>query len=158
MIILALAAAAVAAAAATAIFARRTRRAAMAPGRCELISAELFGFLEEADDAYILAHETTQIGRFGKYATETVCHGLMESIYKNPSRMFGTRKYRRRSWNVVAHDPEWIVVCKRLSHVPVNLGKGIHTALGDDSVEIWTIARLENGYRIIDVNVSQTPG
>lgn len=141
-----------AAAAGAAIYAGRKRSARAAPGRCGLISDELLDFLEKADDAYILAHESTQIGKFGKYATEEVCHEMMESIFKNPSRMFGTRKSRRRTWNVVAHDPEWVVVRKQLAHAPVKIGRGVYVALGDDVEEIWTIACSPDGYRIVDVN------
>jgi hypothetical protein len=143
---------AVAAAAGAAVYQSKKSAAERAPGRCGLISEDLLEFLENADDAYILAHETTEIGRFSRFAAGEVCHELLEGIFKNPPKMFGTRKYRRRRWSVIEHDPDWMVIRKQVYHVPVKASKGIYVALGDEMEEIWTISCLERGYRIVDVN------
>jgi len=130
---------------------RNKRAAAMLPGRCELISDELLAFLEQADDAYMLAHMTACMNDFGRYAAGTVCHVLMDDLFKKPPKMFGTRKHRRRSWSVVAHDPQWILVRKRLWHEPVKAGRGFYIPLGDEMEECWTIVCRADGYQIVDV-------
>lgn len=126
------------------------RRARLA-SRCERISDELFRFLKQADEAYILSHHERTMDAFSRYARGSLCNALLDGIFKKPPKMFGTRKLRRTSWRVVQHDPDWVQVHKRLWHEPVKVARGIYVALGDEMEELWTIAVLENGFQVVDV-------
>ncbi|MDQ0885063.1 hypothetical protein QFZ81_000151 [Paenibacillus sp. V4I9] len=120
--------------------------------KSELISKELFEFLEKADDAYILTHEAIEISFFSKYATSHVCNEVMESIYKNPAKLFGTKKYRERIWCVMQQQKNEIVLRKEISHKRIKVRKGIKVALGDDMVEYWTISHGADGFLVEDVS------
>jgi len=117
----------------------------------QTVSGELFHFLEQADDAYILTHETLEIRFFSPYATNSVCNEIMEAIYQKPPKMFGTRRFRRRSWSIVKHNGSDIVVRKEIVHKPIVMKKGIRVALGDDMVELWTIACNAHGFVVKQV-------
>lgn len=137
----------------TAFFARlrRGKSSAACPERCDLISDALLAFLEQADDAYIASHHARRMDAFSRYATGALCNALLDGIFKKPPRMFGTRKYRRRRWRIVQHDPDWVVVHKQLWHLPVKVTGGIYVALGDEMEEWWTIAVREDGFKVVDI-------
>ncbi|WP_268624624.1 hypothetical protein [Paenibacillus alvei] len=115
------------------------------------ISSDVYDFLERADDAYILTHESIEISYFSQYATSTLCNEILESIYKNPPKMFGTRKYRVRTWSVLTYEDQGVLLRKELTHIPIKVRRGIKVALGDDMVEFWKISFLSNGYRVEEV-------
>lgn len=112
------------------------------------LSESLLDYLEQADDAYILTHDTENIAHFSKFASNEVCHEVMDWIWKNPRRMFGTKKHRIRKWEVVELGGDTIVVRKELSHRPVKVRRGMRFSLGDAFVELWELSFRRGDYRV----------
>ncbi|WP_115995637.1 hypothetical protein [Cohnella lupini] len=123
----------------------------MRKGRSELIPPELYDFLEEADDAYILTHQTAEISSFSKYASNSVCNEVLEGIYKKPAKMFGTKNYRDRTWTVIDRQEDEIVLRKEIAHRSIKVKKGIRLTLGDHMIELWTVSLHSRGYLIEEV-------
>jgi hypothetical protein len=121
-------------------------------GLSEHGSKELIDFLEKADDAYILTHETIEISYFSKYASNAVCNEILEAIYKNPAKLFGTKNYRTRTWSIVEQEQDVIVLRKEIFHRNIEVKKGIHIALGDEIIEEWRISLGPNGFLIVQIS------
>jgi|GEM_PF-1334958 len=119
------------------------------------ISIFLLDYLERADDAYILTHDTENIAHFSKFASNEVCHEVMDWIWKNPRRMFGTKKHRIRKWQVVELGGDTIVVLKELTHWPVSVRRGMRFSLGDALVERWELSIREGHYRVEAISPEQ---
>ncbi|MCD1257390.1 hypothetical protein B5M42_000885 [Paenibacillus athensensis] len=132
-------------------YAARSQEKEQASEIPQAVTGELLHFLEKADDAYILTHETLEIRFFSRYATNLVCNEIMEAIYQKPPKMFGTRRFRHRSWSIVTQNGSELVVRKELVHKPIVMKKGIRVALGDDMVELWTITCHTHGFIIKQV-------
>lgn len=112
----------------------------------------LMKFVEKADDAYILTHATLDIMYFSKFASGKACNELIEFLYRNPPKMFGSRKHRRRSWDVLAHGERYVVLKKSISHRQVKVKRGMRIKLGDDMIEYWEIAVTSSGFEVQAVN------
>lgn len=118
----------------------------------EFISKELIVFLEKADDAYILTHETIEISYFSKYVSNNACLGVLEAIYKNPPLLFGTKRYRKRSWSYIKQDKNGILLQKKITHTQIEVKKGIKIALGDEIVEVWRISFNLKVFTVEDIS------
>lgn len=121
-------------------------------GRPEGISQELYEFLEKADDAYILTHETAEISCFSKFANSSVCNEVLEAIYKNPAKMFGTRNYRDRTWSVIEQRRNEMILRKEIVHRAIEVKKGISITLGDHLIEYWKISLKPSGFLVEEVS------
>lgn len=100
----------------------------------------LIGFLEKADDAYMLAFESKNIKPFTPYADPAVCTAVLQEILSGEDRYFGTSKLRKRSWEVVLDDGRTVRAVKRVGHVAINCGRGVSVPLGDDISQAWDVS------------------
>ncbi|GFN30947.1 hypothetical protein [Paenibacillus xylaniclasticus] len=112
------------------------------------MSQSLLDYLEKADDAYILTHHTADIAYFSQFASNEVCNEVMDWIWKNPRRMFGTKKHRIRRWQMLQMGGDSIIVRKELTHYPVKARRGIRVSLGDDLIELWELSIRAGNYRV----------
>jgi len=115
----------------------------------------LIAFANKADDAYILTHATLDIMPFSKFATGKVCNELIEFLYRNPPKMFGSKKHRKRTWTVMAYNDSLITLKKEITHRQVKVKRGMRIKLGDEMVEYWDIAVTAKeplGYKVQAVN------
>ncbi|WP_379356636.1 MULTISPECIES: hypothetical protein [unclassified Paenibacillus] len=108
----------------------------------------LIAFVEKADDAYILTHATLDIMPFSKFASSKASNELIEFLYRNPPKMFGSKKHRKRSWEVESYKGDSIFLKKTITHRQVKVKRGIKIKLGDDLTEYWEIAVRPNGFRV----------
>lgn len=108
----------------------------------------LINFLEKADDAYILTHATLNIMYFSKFACSRACNDLIEFLYRNPPKMFGSRKTRQREWYIVEQLDHAITLRKSITHRQVKVKRGIKIKLGDDMTEYWEISIRPAGYQV----------
>ncbi|THF73920.1 hypothetical protein [Cohnella fermenti] len=115
-------------------------------------SAQLLAFLEAADNAYILTHLRKEISYFSKYAAHSVCNEVIDWIFKNPPKMFGTPRSRTRTWTVLDRDPERLIVRKQVLQHQIEVRRGMKVALGDDMVELWNVSRSSGGYLVTEVS------
>ena len=111
----------------------------------------LIDFLEEADDAYILSHQTKQISYFSRYACDSVCTDLLDLMRSQESKLFGTKSYRERTWSVLSEEGESILVKKELTHKHVKIRKGVHVAIGEDMKEHWRIRRVKDSFTVMEI-------
>lgn len=112
----------------------------------------LIKFVEKADDAYILTHATLDIMYFSKFASSRVCNELIEFLYRNPPKMFGSKKFRKRDWYILDYQKNAITLKKTITHQYVKVKRGMKIKLGDDMVEYWDISIESNGFRVQAVN------
>ena len=96
------------------------------------------GFLDKADDAYMLAFESKNIKPFAPYADAAVCTAVLQEILSGEERYFGTAKKRKRSWEVVLDDGRKVRAIKCVCHEPIKCGS-INIKLGDDVVQAWEV-------------------
>ncbi|RJX39137.1 hypothetical protein D3P09_16730 [Paenibacillus pinisoli] len=118
----------------------------------------LIAFANKADDAYILTHATLDIMPFSKFATGKVCNELIEFLYRNPPKMFGSRKHRMRTWTVMEYDAARVVLKKEITHRQVKVKRGMRIKLGDEMVEYWDIAMdagSDPGFVIQEMNADR---
>ncbi|WP_138755923.1 hypothetical protein [Paenibacillus sinopodophylli] len=130
----------------------RSRKSKVVTGEYSFDYSALITFLEKADDAYILTHETMDIMLFSKFASSRVCNDLIEFLYRNPPKMFGSRKHRQRNWNIIEYSQHEISIKKTIMHRHVEIKRGMKIKLGDDMVEYWDIAITSGGFRIHAIN------
>lgn len=112
---------------------RRKRRAAR--GHTQLLQ-----FLENADDAYILAFSSKNIRPLVPYADATVCNAVLCEILSGEDKSFGVAERRDRTWEVILNDGHVASIVKTLSHEPINCGRGMSITLGDNIKQTWDVS------------------
>jgi hypothetical protein len=116
----------------------------------------LMQFLEEADEAYIFAHQARQINPFIKYANSTVCDNILDDIrrHNNDPKLFGTKAYRERKWKIISASSNTVTVQKDLTHKHVKIQRGVQVAIGDDMHEIWKVSiRDKRDFQVIGITM-----
>ncbi len=107
-------------------------------------------FLEKADDAYIKAFQFRVLGDFPTYATEDVTRFLQKQILYYNTKLWGTKEYRIRNWEIVSSEGKEIVVRKELKFKNIKLGHTLVT-MGDECVEYWKILVDNNKFKVGDI-------
>lgn len=102
-------------------------------------SPRVIGFLDEADDAYMLAFESKNIKPLTPYADPAVCTAVLQEILSGEDRYFGTSKLRKRSWKVVLDDGRVVRAVKSVGHEAINCGRGLSIPLGDQVSQAWDV-------------------
>ena len=103
-------------------------------------NATVIGFLNKADDAYMLAFESKNIKPFTPYADPAVCTAVLSEILSGEERFFGTSKLRKRSWDVVLEDGRVVRAVKHVGHEAINCGHGVRIPLGDNECQAWDVS------------------
>lgn len=102
-------------------------------------SPSVIGFLDKADDAYMLAFASKNIKPFTPYADPAVCTAVLQEILSGEDRYFGTSKLRKRSWEVVLDDGRVVRAVKSVGHEAINCGHGLSIPLGDQVSQAWDV-------------------
>lgn len=102
--------------------------------------AQVVQFLNRADDAYILAHDSKNIRPFAPYADPAVCTKVLSKILSGEDKYFGTSKLRKREWDVQLDGTDVAHVVKRTGHEEIKVGRGITIPLGDPDVQCWDVS------------------
>ena len=113
--------------------------------------SKVISFLEEADDAYILAYKTRDVKEFAKYATQPVVRELMESVLSADPIYFGLQRYRHRTWNLVEDGNTIYVYFKDVTHDNVEIVHKIAIPVADSISERWTLSKDNNKYIVTDI-------
>ena len=103
-------------------------------------SSTVIGFLNKADDAYMLAFESKNIKPFTPYADAAVCTAVLSEILSGEDRYFGVSKLRKRSWDVVLADGRVVRSVKHVGHEAINCGHGVRIPLGDPMCQAWDVS------------------
>lgn len=101
---------------------------------------DVVGFLDQADNAYMLAFESRNIKPFTPYADPAVCTAVLKEVLSGEGKYFGASKLRKRVWEVVLDDGRVVRAVKHLSHVPINCGRGLTIPLGDSETQAWDVS------------------
>lgn len=109
-------------------------------GKSKKSKVTLIGFLDQADDAYMLAFESKNIKPFVPYADSTVCTAVLQEILSKKDQCFGASKLRKRSWEVVLDDGRIVKAMKHITHEPIKCGRGLSIPLGDPVSQAWDIS------------------
>lgn len=116
------------------------------------ISSALETFLEEADDAYILAFKSKNIKPFTPFAEPEVCTKVLEKVFSEDELCFGIERYRIRTWLVQEKTDSTITVLKEVTHKNIQLGRGLEIPIADDVKQRWLVSILDGGcYRIVRI-------
>lgn len=113
-------------------------------------SNNLVRWLDEADEALIRAYELRDVTQLSNFAVKEVLHTLEDDVYLN-KKLFGTKAYRIRSWDISEIGADSYVITKHLTHKHVRLSRNIIMAIADDITEKWKVAYTESGFRIMDI-------
>lgn len=111
----------------------------------------LVKFLENADDAYILAFKSKNIKPFVPFASPDVLNRTLEKINSRSPKCFGISKYRNREWTVKREEDSLVIVLKDVTHGDISLNNGIYFPIADDERQIWTVAVLPGDYQITKI-------
>ena len=103
-------------------------------------SSRVIGFLDKADDAYMLAFDSKNIKPFAPYADPAVCTVVLQEILSGEDRYFGTSKLRKRSWEIVLDDGRTVRAVKHVGHEAINCGHGLSIPLGDQISQEWDVS------------------
>lgn len=103
-------------------------------------SSRVVGFLNQADDAYMLSFASKNIKPFVPYADPAVCTAVLQEILSGEDRYFGTSKLRKRSWDVVLDDGRVVRAIKQVGHEAINCGRGLSIPLGDQISQAWDVS------------------
>jgi len=121
--------------------------------------SKVIGFLNKADDAYMLAFESKNIKPFASYADPAVCTAVLQEILSGEDRYFGTSKLRKRSWDVVLDDGRVVRAIKSVGHEAINCGRGMSIPLGDQVQQVWDISvDGVNQFKVIKIGRSTQYG
>lgn len=114
----------------------------------------LINWLEQADESYIDAFQFKKLGNFIKYAHPSLCAKVQQAVnYKN-TRLWGTKKYRIRKWEVVSVSEEAVLVRKELNFKKIKFGYA-EVPMGDRCVEYWKVETLaRNQFRVVSIQDS----
>jgi len=105
----------------------------------------LTAFLNEADDALILAHEKRNVIFFEQYSEPKLVNWLTDSIVEN-DKLFGLAAYRVRDWTVEERlSDDSVRIKKFMTHEHIKLTKDISMSIGDDICELWTVVGISTG-------------
>lgn len=109
-------------------------------GKSKKTETTLIGFLDQADDAYMLAFEAKNIKPFVPYADASVCTAVLQEILSGREHCFGAPKLRKRSWEVTLDDGRVVRAVKHVTHEPIKCGRGLSIPLGDPVQQAWDIS------------------
>lgn len=104
----------------------------------------VIGFLNKADDAYMLAFESKNIKPFTPYADPAVCNAVLQEVLSGEDHYFGAAKLRNRTWQVTLDDGRVVSAVKTVSHEAIKAGRGISIPLGDSVTQVWDV-RVDGG-------------
>ena len=112
------------------------------------IETSLLNWLEIADESYIRTFQQKDVRYFEPYTTLEVSTEIYDEIMQKPERLFGTRRYRTRVWDVISKNNNDVVVKKTLTHSHIELQGGIKVPLGDNLCEMWYVTYSNNAYKV----------
>lgn len=116
------------------------------------IPKRLKEFLNNADDAYMLAYATKNVTPMIPYADPAVCTALLQEILSGEEQYFGTSNLRNRKWSYVKMNGSTIQVVKELKHTPLSCGRNMAIALADAVDQFWDIRVDEDGsYKVTHI-------
>jgi hypothetical protein len=122
-------------------------------GKKDKPSGGLIKFLEDAEDAYILAFKSKNIKPFTEFADSSVCTQILELIFGDNRMNFGLKKYRERKWLVKEKTDKTITVIKEITHRDIDVGRGFSIPIADDVKQLWVVSVIGyNSYRIVKIN------
>lgn len=117
----------------------------------EQLDGELLEFIEKANDCYIDVHSNEDVSRFIRYANETVITELEDQIAYGSKVLFGIKRYRDRSIEIVQEDGLFYIAKISIKHRNIKLDKSIAISVGEDIAMIWKIRRTDNRFQVIDI-------
>jgi hypothetical protein len=121
-------------------------------GKKDKPSSGLIRFLENAEDAYILAFKSKNIKPLTEFVDNSVCTQILELIFGGEQLNFGLEKYRERKWLIKERTDKTITVIKEITHKNIDVGKGLSIPIADDVKQLWIVSVIGyNSYRIIKI-------
>jgi hypothetical protein len=121
-------------------------------GKKDKPSGGLVRFLEDAEDAYILAFKSKNIRPFTEFASSSVCTQILELILGSDERNFGLERYRERKWLVKEEKDNTVTILKEITHKDINIGRGMSITIADNVKQLWVVSVIGyNNYRIVKI-------
>lgn len=112
-------------------------------------------FLEEADEAYIIAFKTKDVSTFSLYAESRLTRQIKEKVLSGSEIHFGIKRYRKREWTLIEEKDNKLIYDKLLTHDSVEFIHNICFPLGDSLHEIWEIDIKDNKYKVSSIRRSR---
>lgn len=114
-------------------------------------SSDIIRFLDQADDAYMLAYTSKDVREFAKYCTSEVLRELTEEVMSGKELYFGLKKYMHRSWCLEKDGDVIKVYFKDVTHDNVEVIHKIAIPVGDRISETWTLETSGKSYIVTEI-------
>lgn len=114
-------------------------------------SSDVIKFLENADDAYMLAYTSKDVRSFEPYCTAKVLREVTEDVMSGKEVYFGLKKYMHRSWCLVKEDDIIKVYFKDVTHDNIEVIHKIAIPVGDRVSEEWTLEPSGKSYVVTEI-------
>ena len=110
-------------------------------------------FLEQADDALILAYEQKDIHAIIPFLHPRLIDFIGEEIKsgRDLTQELGLEKYRIRTWSEPLNSDNCTVIHKMLRHKDVKIRGMISIPVGDNIDEDWYVSKNNDKYVVMDI-------
>lgn len=117
-----------------------------------LRKAQLISLLNTIDNVYIASHQKHRVlDDFFDYASDEVISDLQDDINYGEEKLFGTSKYRVRTWEIVEDTGYFLTVQKFITHRHIKVNRSFDLAIGENFHEIWRLRKEGSSYRLIEI-------
>lgn len=117
-----------------------------------LNKANLVALLDKMDESYIRSHQERNVtDSFFQYASDKVVSDVMDDIIYGEEKLFGTKKYRMRTWQILEDTGYFLTVRKLITHRHIKVNRSFNLSIGEDIDEIWRLRKEGNSYRLIEI-------
>lgn len=114
----------------------------------------LLSFLNEADNAYMLAFETKATSRLRKWFGPNACIYITNAVHTDCFRFFATDKFRKTKWTNTGGDDVDFTLMKEVVFDTAKLSKGYNVKIGQDYTELWHILVINGQYVVESVEAA----
>jgi hypothetical protein len=108
-------------------------------------------FLHDANSALVLSFEKRDVKYFSKYCTDQYCEHLCEIFFFEDLPLFGSKTYRKVSWEHIGEDGAEVAVIQRFVRFNNIKLKGMVIPLGEDVKDHWYVRKIKRGFIVENI-------
>ena len=111
------------------------------------VSNSTLNWLNDADEAYLKAFNTSSMAGCEKYFSRDVYRKIAEDVRRLGKTYSGITRYRHVTWKMV----EQGVYQRIVTFDQMQISKGIQAKVGDDSTEEWSLGATDDGTKVTKI-------
>lgn len=122
-------------------------------GKKKAAQNKLIKFLDDADDALMLAYSQRDIRAVTPFLTNSLLEYVGEEIMsgRDMTAELGLPKYRLRTWEESHKDGSTVIVRKKLRHKDVHIHGLIDIPVGDNVDEDWYVMEDKGDFKVTEI-------